>query len=243
MKLLHLFGSAALIASLVFPGESVAQEWNCETGKPALDNLAHYAVLGSALLVLSEEAAKAVGKKTAAILTVATAAYQVAKDNCEGSQASVCKLFFCTQENPSSPLAHDDFGLNQSNIMNMFDSKNLEGDAGRKPVSSFPHAALNGLSVLVHGPTFQNSMDIEQKLIESKISESNVNDPKSLSHNLKPLFPERWSEHILLKDFRPSGNQLSSSQFNELTRSLLGCTEEFRKGFGDCARVWTQLIQ
>jgi hypothetical protein len=39
-------------------------------------------------------------------------------------------------------LDHDDFGLNQSKIMNVIDSKSLERDAGGKPVSAFPHPAL-----------------------------------------------------------------------------------------------------
>jgi error-prone DNA polymerase len=39
-------------------------------------------------------------------------------------------------------LDHDDFGLNQSKIMNVIDSKNLERDAGGKPGSTFPHPAL-----------------------------------------------------------------------------------------------------
>ncbi|MGH6831390.1 MAG: hypothetical protein ACREDG_09605, partial [Methylocella sp.] len=33
-----------------------------------------------------------------------------------------------------APLDHDDFGLNQSKIMNVIDSKSLERDAGGKPV-------------------------------------------------------------------------------------------------------------
>ena len=39
-------------------------------------------------------------------------------------------------------LDHDDFGLNQSKIMNVIDSKSLERDAGGKPGSTFPHPAL-----------------------------------------------------------------------------------------------------
>ncbi len=39
-------------------------------------------------------------------------------------------------------LDHDDFGLNQSKIMNVIDSHNLERDAGGKPVPTFPHPAL-----------------------------------------------------------------------------------------------------
>ncbi|MDQ6867606.1 MAG: hypothetical protein M3178_04090 [Pseudomonadota bacterium] len=42
----------------------------------------------------------------------------------------------------SAALDHDDFGLNQSKIMNVIDSKSLERDAGGKPVSTFPHPAL-----------------------------------------------------------------------------------------------------
>jgi hypothetical protein len=41
-------------------------------------------------------------------------------------------------------LDHDDFGLNQSKIMNVIDSNNLERDAGGKPVPTFPHPALEG---------------------------------------------------------------------------------------------------
>ncbi|QBR70455.1 acetate kinase [Beijerinckiaceae bacterium] len=40
------------------------------------------------------------------------------------------------------PLDHDDFGMTQSKIMNVIDSKNLERDAGGKPASPFPHPAL-----------------------------------------------------------------------------------------------------
>ncbi len=39
-------------------------------------------------------------------------------------------------------LDHDDFGLNQSKIMNVIDSNSLERNAGGKPVSTFPHPAL-----------------------------------------------------------------------------------------------------
>jgi L-aspartate oxidase len=39
-------------------------------------------------------------------------------------------------------LDHDDFGLNQSKVMNVIDSKNLERDAGGKPVPTFPDPAL-----------------------------------------------------------------------------------------------------
>ncbi len=38
-------------------------------------------------------------------------------------------------------LDHDDFGLNQSKIMNVIDSNKLERDAGGKPVPTFPHPA------------------------------------------------------------------------------------------------------
>jgi hypothetical protein len=37
---------------------------------------------------------------------------------------------------------HDDFGLNQSKIINVIDSKSLERDAGGKPGSTFPRPAL-----------------------------------------------------------------------------------------------------
>ncbi len=40
-------------------------------------------------------------------------------------------------------LDHDDFGLNQSKIMNVIDSNTLERDAGGKPVPTFPHPALD----------------------------------------------------------------------------------------------------
>ncbi len=39
-------------------------------------------------------------------------------------------------------LDHDDFGLNQSKIMNVIDSNKIERDAGGKPVPTFPHPAL-----------------------------------------------------------------------------------------------------
>jgi hypothetical protein len=45
---------------------------------------------------------------------------------------------------------HDDFGLIQSKIMNVIDSKDLERDAGGKPVPTFPHPALARLSQLGH---------------------------------------------------------------------------------------------
>jgi hypothetical protein len=44
-------------------------------------------------------------------------------------------------------LDHDDFGLNQSKIMNVIDSKSLERDAGGKPVSTFPHPALERVPI------------------------------------------------------------------------------------------------
>jgi len=44
---------------------------------------------------------------------------------------------------------HDDFGLTQSKIMNVVYSKGLEGDAGGKPVSAFPHP---GIAALGAGP-------------------------------------------------------------------------------------------
>ncbi len=54
-------------------------------------------------------------------------------------------------------LDHDDFGLNQSKIINVIDSKSLERDAGGKPLRAFPHPALAattmfGLSLAVWGP-------------------------------------------------------------------------------------------
>jgi hypothetical protein len=42
-------------------------------------------------------------------------------------------------------LDHDDFGLKQSKILNVIDSS-LERDTGGKPVSTFPHPALELLS-------------------------------------------------------------------------------------------------
>ncbi len=41
-----------------------------------------------------------------------------------------------------APVDHDDFGMNQSKIMNVIDSNNSERDAGGKPVPTFPHPAL-----------------------------------------------------------------------------------------------------
>jgi hypothetical protein len=41
-----------------------------------------------------------------------------------------------------SALDHDDFGLNQSKIINVIDSKSLERDWREKPVSTFSHPAL-----------------------------------------------------------------------------------------------------
>jgi hypothetical protein len=43
---------------------------------------------------------------------------------------------------PAGTLDHDDSGLNQSKIMNVIDSNNLERDAGEKPVPTFPHPVL-----------------------------------------------------------------------------------------------------
>jgi malate synthase len=40
------------------------------------------------------------------------------------------------------PIDHDDFGRNQSKIMNEIDSNTLERDAGEKPASTFSHPAL-----------------------------------------------------------------------------------------------------
>ena len=189
MKLLYLFEAAALVVCITSPAKSENQQWKCVTGKSALDTLERYANLGSALLVLSEEAAEATGKKTAAIVAAATAAYEVAKNNCEGSQASFCKLLFCTQETQ----------INSS----------------------------NGLGVLAHGQAFQNSMKFEQNLTNSKISNSNFNDPNLLSRNLKPLFPANKGlpAPSSVQNFLPSGNQLSEAQVRELTRSIIGsCT-------------------
>jgi hypothetical protein len=59
----------------------------------------------------------------------------------------------CLYENA---LDHDDFGLVQSKIMNVIDSKSLERDASGKPVSTFPHPALerdpfNGNRIIAQG--------------------------------------------------------------------------------------------
>jgi uncharacterized protein related to proFAR isomerase len=51
-------------------------------------------------------------------------------------------------------LDHDDFGLTQSKIMNVIDSKSLERDAGGKPVSTFPHPALEDLIAAFPSVTF-----------------------------------------------------------------------------------------
>jgi hypothetical protein len=49
---------------------------------------------------------------------------------------------------------HDDFGLNQPNVMNAIDSRSLERDACGKPVSPFPHPvrAACGHHEIGHGP-------------------------------------------------------------------------------------------
>jgi hypothetical protein len=50
------------------------------------------------------------------------------------------------------PPDRDDFGLNQSKLMNVIGSKSLELDAGGKPVSTIPHPAL-GLTRMRGGMT------------------------------------------------------------------------------------------
>ncbi len=59
---------------------------------------------------------------------------------CEAS--TMLSLFQAGGETRSD---HDDFGLNQSKIMSVIDFKNVERDAGGKPVSTFPHPALADL--------------------------------------------------------------------------------------------------
>ncbi|HEY3948430.1 LysE family translocator [Phenylobacterium sp.] len=46
-------------------------------------------------------------------------------------------------ENPTGGLDHGDFGLNQSKIINVIDSKRLERVAGGKPLRTFPQPALS----------------------------------------------------------------------------------------------------
>jgi hypothetical protein len=48
------------------------------------------------------------------------------------------------QEPARSDQDHDDLGSNRSKVMNVIDFNELERDAGGKPVSTFPHPALDG---------------------------------------------------------------------------------------------------
>jgi hypothetical protein len=76
-----------------------------------------------------------------------------------GFQPGECLL---QAREPAALLDHDDFGLNQSKIMNVIDSKNLERhgqislrnlrklDCVGKPVPTFPHPAL-GVAALFDG--------------------------------------------------------------------------------------------
>jgi hypothetical protein len=57
-------------------------------------------------------------------------------------------------------LDHDDFGLNQSKIINVIDSKSRERDAGGKPGSTFPHPALErGKKAIARSESGVASMD------------------------------------------------------------------------------------
>jgi hypothetical protein len=48
-----------------------------------------------------------------------------------------------SQDDAVAILDRDAFGLNQSKVMNVIDSKSLARDAGGKPASTFPHPALD----------------------------------------------------------------------------------------------------
>jgi hypothetical protein len=70
------------------------------------------------------------------------------------ARSSLRRRRLCGDRRPAA-LDHDDFGLNQSKIMNVIDSKNLERDGqislrnlrkldcAGKPVPTFPHPALS----------------------------------------------------------------------------------------------------
>jgi hypothetical protein len=53
----------------------------------------------------------------------------------EKRELSVCRVHFFD-------FPYDNFGLNQSKIMNVIEPKSLKRDAGEKPASTFPHSGL-----------------------------------------------------------------------------------------------------
>ncbi|MGP0061962.1 MAG: MHYT domain-containing protein [Beijerinckiaceae bacterium] len=67
--------------------------------------------------------------------------------------SAVFLLSLVPEKRQARVVDHDDFGLNQSKVMNVIDSNNLERDAGGKPVPTFPHPALETKPVGEHAPS------------------------------------------------------------------------------------------
>jgi hypothetical protein len=55
-------------------------------------------------------------------------------------------------------LDHDDFGLNQSKIINVIDPEALERVAGGKPLRTFPQPALGGQPLAALGATTRDDL-------------------------------------------------------------------------------------
>ena len=61
--------------------------------------------------------------------------------NNDGPKTLASPAWASVQHYTELRLDHDDFGLDQSKVMNVIDSNQLERDAGGKPVPTFPHPA------------------------------------------------------------------------------------------------------
>lgn len=99
----------------------------------------------------------------------------------------------------SGSLDHDDFGLKQSKIMNVIDSKNLERDAGGKPLHSFPHPALTP-----GGAREGAADDVAQKLAYARYRQADAPHPAAWNDTLETIFAHR-TVRSYLPDPLPAG--------------------------------------
>ena len=74
-------------------------------------------------------------------------------------------------------LDHDDFGLNQPKVMNVIDFISVERDAGGKPVSTFPHPALDRLIIRADFRMFaQDRIDRTEHFAHARLRDGAFHD-------------------------------------------------------------------
>jgi hypothetical protein len=80
-------------------------------------------------------------------------------------------------------LDHDDFGSNQSKIMNVIGSNSSERDAGGKPVPTFPHPALKAGDLQSRGARRAHSERVRRALREIETASAHKGPPVVNPHD------------------------------------------------------------